>query len=263
MLMTACHDGRAPTNAAANSATSSGTAETTSPASPTTAAPTCAVAGEITRITVQSTVLATPIRVSIVSPKATTESRGVLYLFHGGATDETQWEAIGVQTALDDLVAADESRPFAVVLPDLPKSGDSSVDGAAFLDDIMPAVERCLGTSPNSRRAIGGISRGGTVALELAAGHGDQFVAVGGHSPAVADVDQAPITQGLASTHLPVWLDVGAEDALLPATQQLASALTDAGASPELHVSAGGHDRTYWGAHLHDYLQWYASAISS
>ena len=222
------------------------------------------MAGDIARITVQSDVLSTPIRVSVVSPNGAEPTDGVLYLLHGAGTDETQWEAIDVQTALDDVIATGQSRPFTVVLPDLPNSYDQTLDVPAFFNEVVPAVERCLGgpDRPHIERSaaspVADRSRS-----RSAAEHGERFAAVGGHSPAVADVDQTSLVQRLASTPVRVWLDVGTSDALRPATQQLASALADAGSTPELLLASGGHDRAYWGTHLRDYLEWYGRAISS
>jgi enterochelin esterase-like enzyme len=264
LAVAACHDSRPPNVAQKLSGGDRAIAssDVPTPAALGSTPPTCAVDGGITRITVQSAVVATSIRVSIVSPKSTAASIGIVYLLHGAGTDETQWEAVGVEAALDDLVATGDTRPFTVVLPDLPMSYDANLDGSALLNDVAPAVERCLGGAPN-RQAIGGISRGGELALLVAADHGGTFVAVGGHSPAVADVDQMSLVQRLASTNVRVWLDVGLQDPLRPATQQLATGLTDAGTPPELHMSAGGHDRVYWGAHVREYLRWYAAALSS
>jgi enterochelin esterase family protein len=267
LLLTACTADRAPRSSAPSSAStpsaSSPTALTTSTTS--TTEPTCAIAGRIVRITVESAALAAPIRVSVVTPDGFDRTVSVVYLLHGASTDETQWEAIGMQAALDDLIATGQPRPFTVVLPDLPSGGDPAADAVAFFEDVIPAVERCLGGGPRTaaHRAVGGISRGGTLALEVAAEHSDAFAAVGGHSPAVADVDQTSLVQGLASSNIRVWLDVGSSDALRPATQQLASALSDAGKTAELLLPPGAHDRAYWSAHLTEYLAWYGQAVSS
>jgi enterochelin esterase-like enzyme len=263
LLFAACSADRAPSSSAPTRA-STLTASSSGATTRSTTEGTCATAGDITRITIQSDVLSTPVRVSVVAPSTAERSDRVLYLLHGANTDETQWEAIGVQAALDAVVASGQTRPFTVVLPDLPNSYDPAIDAPAFFDDVVPAVERCLG-GPRSaaHRAVGGISRGGSLALEVAAFHGDAFAAVGGHSPAVADIELTSLARQLASNRTHVWLDVGTGDSLRPATEQLATALTDAGSTPELLVSSGGHDRAYWGAHLHDYLEWYGRAISS
>jgi enterochelin esterase-like enzyme len=263
MLFVACSADRAPSSNAGSTA-SSADASSSTPETTAIAEPTCAVVGGIAKIVIHSDVLSLPIRVSIVSPNTGDPPDAVLYLFHGAETDESQWEAIGIQAALNDVVATGRSRPFTVVLPDIPSTGDSAIDAGAFFNDVMPAVERCLGGPVVPRhRIVGGISRGGSVALEVVAEHADSFAGVGGHSPAVADVDQASLVQRLASNHVRVWLDVGTEDPLLAATRQFSAALTDAGDAPELRLAPGGHDRAYWGGHLHDYLDWYGPAISS
>ena len=125
----------------------------------------------------------------------------MVYLLHGAGTDESQWGAIGVQRTLDGLVSTGRSLPFVVVLPDLPSVNDPALDAAALLNDIIPAVEKCSGGSrPPTRRAVGGISRGGALALEVAADHPAQFAAVGGHSPAVPRNEIVSLAQRLASS---------------------------------------------------------------
>jgi enterochelin esterase-like enzyme len=224
----------------------------------------CAPRGGIARITVQSATVMRPIRVSVVAAPGASAVASVLYLLHGAGTDESQWEAIGVEGTLDDLVSTGRRRPFVVVLPDLPSDTDPALDGAALLNDIIPAVEKCSGgTRPPTHRAVGGISRGGVLALEVAADHPDQFAAVGGHSPAVPSNEIASLARRLASSHVQVWLDVGSDDTLRSATNQLADALTNHGAPPTFAVATGGHNRTYWAGRLPDYLQWYASAIGT
>jgi enterochelin esterase-like enzyme len=262
LVLAACSADRPPSSRVSSSAS---TVEASSPARPETAAapPSCAIAGDIARITIESNVLSAPIRVSVVSPTTVDSTGGVVYLLHGAGTDESQWEAIGIQAALDAVVAT-QRRPFTVVLPDLPYSFDPALDAPAFFNEVVPAVERCLG-GPRSatHRAVGGISRGGSLALEVVAQNGDAFAAVGGHSPALTDLDPTALAQRLGRTRVRVWLDVGTADSLRDATQRFATALTDAGTAPELLVASGGHDRAYWGAHLQDYLEWYAAAISS
>jgi enterochelin esterase-like enzyme len=209
-------------------------------------------------------VLGHDIRASIVSAVPIADVVGVVYLLHGANTDETQWTAIGVGAALDDLASAGATRPMALVLSDLPNSYNIAMDSSALINDVLPAAEACLGgPRPRLQRAVGGISRGGELALSVAAAHPELFMAVGGHSPAVADADLQPgLAQNLAAAAVHVWLDVGTEDGLRPATVDLAQSLTDLGATPELHVTPGQHDRAYWSSHLPDYLTWYAQQVA-
>jgi S-formylglutathione hydrolase FrmB len=232
---------------------------TTSVAGP---APTCAAAAGITRLTVPSATLSAPVRVSVVAAAPVTDATSVVYLLHGASTDETQWTAIGLEAALDAVAATGQHGPFVVALPDLPIDGHGPEDGDAVVRDVLPAVEACLGgVRTASQRAIGGISRGGRLALRVAAEHPDLFAAVAGHSPALVGNETSALAQALASARLPVWLDVADGDALRGPTTELASALSVLGAPADLHVRPGRHDRAYWGAQVASYLDWYASHL--
>ena len=200
----------------------------------------CVAGGGIARITIQTTAVARPVRVSIVAPPDPSPTDGVLYLLHGAGTDETQWEAIGVQHTLDELTATNRSRPFVVVLPDLPSGGDPAVDRDALLTDVVPTVERCSGGArAPARRAVGGISRGGALALEVAADHPNEFAAVGGHSPAVSSDEIPSLARRLSTGRVPVWLDVGTDDSLRTVTTQLADARREPRGFSELWCRAG------------------------
>lgn len=216
-----------------------------------------------TRLTIASTALGHTIRMTIITAVPPDEVGRVLYLLHGANTDETQWADIGVQQALDDTVANGDA-PIGLLLPDLPNSYDLGLDSTALIDDVIPAAEACLSRiKDRSQRAVGGISRGGQLALAVAAAHPELFGVVGGHSPVVDVAHQRQLAHDLATSDLRVWLDVGEDDALRPATVSLAQALTALGASPELTVSPGRHDRSYWAAHLHDYLNWYQQELAA
>jgi len=230
----------------------------------TTADMSCAPTGGIARLTIQDATAARAIRVSIIASTNTSPGAAVLYLLHGAGTDESQWEAIGVQTALEDLVSTGRSRPLVVVLPDLPSDSAPTLDSAALLNDVIPTVEKCSGGARSpTHRAVGGISLGGRLALEVVADHPDQFAAVGGHSPAVPTNEITSLAQHLASSHVRVWLDVGNNDTLRTTTTQLADELTNEGDPADFSVAPGGHDRAYWASRLSDYLHWYSSAIGA
>ena len=169
--------------------------------------------------------------------------------------------------AADRLVAAGEIPPLIIVLPDaLHAMGD--YDGTTppldwfVLYELQPRVEQGYRTRNDpAHRAIGGISRGGEWALLIAARHPEVFGAVGGHSPAVGvPTNPGPQLAGmLAGKPLRVWLDVGSSDSLVSPVTDLDQSLTARGIAHDLQVGAGGHDRSYWGAHVDDYLRWYTA----
>lgn len=232
------------------------------------------VTGRTTRTTFSSQVFAPsakPVQPFLVHtpPCYDVEARRypVLYLLHGAQTDETQWADVGVLAAADRLVAAGEIPPLIIVLPDaLHAMGD--YDGTTppldwfVLYELQPRVEQGYRTRNDpAHRAIGGISRGGEWALLIAARHPEVFGAVGGHSPAVGvPTNPGPqLATMLAGKPVRVWLDVGSSDSLVSPVTDLDRSLTARGITHDLQVGAGGHDRSYWGAHVDDYLRWYTA----
>ena len=133
------------------------------------------------------------------------------------------------------------------------------------LHEAIPAgVERTRAR----RVAVGGISMGGFGALDL--GAKGRFCAVGGHSAAVwiHGGDTAPgafddaedwVRHDLIGHppryHAPVWIDVGTNDPFHDADVALAREI-----HAQLHVWPGGHEGSYWRAHIGQYLRFYAQA---
>ena len=187
----------------------------------------------------------------------------VLYLLHGAGADETQWSDVGVFEAADAAVARGELAPTAIVLPDaLPNF--SCADCASnyerhLLDEIEPQVADLVPVD-TSRRAIGGISRGGGMALRVAGADPRAFVAVGGHSAVDAPADVLAV---IADAQLPVRLDAGVDDSLLATSQQMANTLAVEGGVVDQVQSPGGHDRPYWRAHVTDYIAFYAEHLGA
>jgi enterochelin esterase-like enzyme len=181
-----------------------------------------------------------------------------IYLLHGGGTDETQWPAIGLATTADRLIVRHEIAPVIVVMPSSGLDpGDWSVP-----DHVVPWADANLPTSAaRENRAIGGISLGGAGALRVVALRPTLFSRVGGHSPTVPS-NRALLGQ-LAPWDGAVWLDVGDADNLRSSTEDMARTLPADGVRVELHVWSGGHNRAYWGAHVADYLRFYAAGWRS
>jgi enterochelin esterase-like enzyme len=138
--------------------------------------------------------------------------------------------------------------------------GDVLAD--VLVEQLVPWADRTFRTvADSSQRAVGGISRGGRVALLAAAMHPGVFAGTGGHSPAIGAGDD-DIASRLGPSAGPIRLDVGADDPLRAAVEHFAAQVTAAGGSADLVEAPGRHDRAYWRAHATDYLRFYASLLT-
>jgi len=185
-----------------------------------------------------------------------------VYLLHGGSADETQWPDVGITAAADELVAAGEAPPLIIVMPD---GGPDMPDSLAkdLVNHLIPWTDHTFRTLDDpSQRAVGGISLGGRIALEAAADHPRLFAAVGGHSPAVASGHQ-DLAARLGRTPAAIRLDVGDADSLRNGVERFAATARHAGATVQVSVGTGKHDRAYWRSQRRAYLEFYAAALTS
>jgi enterochelin esterase-like enzyme len=185
----------------------------------------------------------------------------VVFLLHGAGADGSQWPAIGLATAADQLITSGAIPPMIVVMPD---GGATMPDelAADLVARLVPWADHTYRTLADpADRAVGGISRGGRVALLAVAMHPGVFSGVGGHSPAVGAGDDAMAAR-LDAQSGPIRLDVGAKDALRPGVEHFASRILEAGGSADVVEAPGAHDRAYWRAHTTEYLRFYASLLT-
>ena len=186
----------------------------------------------------------------------------VVYLLHGGSDSVSFFLELGAREVLDAGVRAGTIWPMILVMvdggPTFAGDGHVSTSFDEYLvSELMPDVDRRWRTvAARAGRAIGGISLGGRHALEFAADHPTLVAAVGGHS---ATVPGSP--ERLAAAGMPIWLDVGKRDGLFPADEALARLLQRHGADVRWHPAPGEHGRTYWRAHLAEYLRFYSEAL--
>ena len=196
----------------------------------------------------------------------------VLYLLHGWPYDDAHWESLGAGEAADAGIAASALPPFIIVLPAGPErlyvntsGGERSFEGQV-VNDLIPYVDRTYRTQAKREgRAIGGISRGGVWALEIAFMHPALFAAVGAHSPALS-VNLAPppydpfylmVEPGVAA--LRIYLDAGDADWSRKSTQALHEALERQGIAHEFVVHPGRHENELWADNVAEYLAFYAA----
>lgn len=195
----------------------------------------------------------------------------VLYLFHGWPLNEYHWDTLGIDELVDDWIGREIVGPFIVVMPGVSSnglyvnsSGGSWSFEGMFVDELVPLIDRTYNTwRVPEGRAVGGISRGGVWAIEIAFRHQDLFGIVGGHSPALALNRPLPqydpfllIEDGVEG--LRIYLDAGDLDWARASTVRLKDALLAQEADVIYQVHEGGHVDALWQGGLQDYVDFYA-----
>ncbi|MBN1249468.1 MAG: hypothetical protein JXC32_17535 [Anaerolineae bacterium] len=196
-----------------------------------------------------------------------------LYLFHGWPLDEWHWIDLGLADWVDDWVSRGLIGPFIIVLPGVSENGryinssggDGSFEGFV-VNELVPHIDANYRTITDpSGRAVGGISRGGVWALEIALRHQDVFSSVGGHSPALSVNNPLPqydpfllIREDVSG--LRFYLDAGDIDWTRASVIRLRDALLERGADVTYEVHQGNHVDALWQSGVPDYVAFYAAA---
>jgi enterochelin esterase-like enzyme len=231
---------------------------------------------------VSSELIGETLPVRIVVPRGAADGRRALLVFlHGRGDDENSY--------LDDemfrALARQGGRAPVVAFPGGDPDSywhdrDSGEWGSFVLDELVPELVERFDIEPE-RVGIGGISMGGSGALDIARQDPDTFCAVGGHSPAVwTDADEtapgayddeddfeahdpitlvAPPASPLAGKR--VWIDVGSEDPFAEAVGELVRSLRESDARVGYRSWPGAHEDAYWSAHWDQYMRFYATAL--
>jgi len=194
----------------------------------------------------------------------------VLYLLHGWPLNEHHWDSLGIDELADDWIVRGITGPFIIVMPGVSSNGlyvNSSGGSWSFegmlVDELVPFIDQAYNTwwVPEGR-AIGGISRGGVWALEIAFRHQDLFEIVGGHSPALALNRPLPqydpfllIKEGVQGMR--IYLEAGDLDWARASTIRLRDALLEQEADVVYQVHEGGHVDALWQSGVPDYVDFY------
>jgi enterochelin esterase-like enzyme len=196
----------------------------------------------------------------------------VLYLLHGWPYYQAQWDGLGADEAADVGIQAGTLPPFIMIMPIAREGfyigtsgGDNSFEGR-MVNDLIPHVDATYRTlAGREGRAIGGISRGGVWALEIAFMHAGLFSAVGAHSPALS-VNLAPqpydpfyLLAGPSVGMLRIYLSTGDADWTKESTEELHQALDGQSIAHRFVVHPGSHTKTLWEANMVEYLAFYAA----
>lgn len=210
-----------------------------------------------------------------------------LYMLHGNSGSYEEWLAYGLVGRADRMIGSKEILPLVIVLPQgdfsywINDLGEEHKWGDYLAQDLVRHISATYRVFPDtSRRAVGGLSMGGTGALLNAFWVPDAFAVVGAHSPSLPaegereflgegiDYEQRdPISAARIAPrshleNLTIWIDVGANDRWLKRAGELRSALVRRAIDHEWHLFAGDHDGAYWSSHVVDYLRFYDAALN-
>lgn len=194
----------------------------------------------------------------------------VVYLIHGSVQTDSHWLDLGLARVIDEGIASGRYPPFIAIMPFSDRLGNMSSGGDNSIEDItvnylLPFVENYYCTwNEKSGRSIGGISRGGYWALEIAFRQAELFGAVAGHSSHLRFETDSAKYNPLATyatadlSNMRIWLDRGQKDFLRVGQEQLHESLSDLRIRHEYQINPGGHSDAYWATHLQEYVDWYA-----
>ena len=196
----------------------------------------------------------------------------VLYLLHGWPYDDAHWDSLGADEVADAGIVNGTLSPFIIVMPRGSETMYTRTSGGEYsfeaqvIIDLIPHVDATYRTwVKREGRAIGGISRGGVWALEIAFYHADTFATVSANSPAIS-LNLAPprydpfyLLDRPGVAGLRIYLDAGDADWARPRTQALHEALDNQGIAHEFAVHEGRHHNSLWAAHTAEYLAFCAA----
>lgn len=236
----------------------------------------CDTSGVTTRETYPSPTLGQSMFYTVYTPPCydtEADAYPVIYLMHGSNDDDNQWVRLGLTELLDERILSGEMPPIMLVMPfgnliANRNQFDSFSWNHIFLNELMPDVESKYNMSQQrDNRAIGGISRGGFWAYQIAFANPDLFSAVGGHSAFFdlyhADASVNPLDLALTSPNIEtmrLWLDRGIDDFADVGLDIMNDRLIQRGADFIYNIyPIGEHNNIYWSAHIEEYLDFYVA----
>ena len=191
----------------------------------------------------------------------------VLYLIHGQSFNDDQWDRLGADEMMDQLVREGEIAPFLIVMPRDREWTQPDVDGfgKAVIEVLLPYIDETYRTLPDRQnRAVGGLSRGASWAIHFGLKYWQLFGSFGGHSPPVFWGDVRTVKRWLdeiPAEEMPrIFLDIGINDRpeIMESAVWFEKLLTQRNIAHEWYLFTGYHEEKYWYEHVEQYLRWYA-----
>jgi enterochelin esterase family protein len=228
--------------------------------------------GDIRTLWYPSKSLNTVRRVTVYTPPGYDQGQTrypVLYLFHGANADEAAWTRLGhANLILDNLLAANKTKPFVVVMPfgyGVPPGSGAMGDNTAqfsrdLIEDVIPLIQsRYRVYTDRDHRAIAGLSMGGGQSLGIGLNHLDLFSYVAGFSAALRPADfEKTYAAALANPketnkklHL-LWIGCGAQDSLFNASKSFAGFLKERNINHTFRETDGAHTWMVWRRYLNE-----------
>jgi enterochelin esterase-like enzyme len=197
----------------------------------------------------------------------------VVYLLHGLPYDERHWLDLGTVDWVESRMAAGDMPPMVVVMPYQPEPLFTSTDGGPgsyeqeFLEGLLPFVESQYRVD-SERRGLGGISRGGIWALEIAFHDPGSIAALAALSPALAVNSPRPAYDPFelasSATTLPghILLLAGDRDWAATGTERLSQLLAGRAIQHKFTLVPGDHSDPTWSGALGEVFNFLSEALS-
>ncbi len=244
--------------------------------------------GAVSAVTYYSTVLKKFRRMHVYTPPGYQTGQGkypVFYLLHGAGDCDESWTSVGrAGFIIDNLIAAKQAKPMVIVMP----AGHTTTTGGfvgpanaqedfvnEFMTDIMPYAETHYRIQTDRRRrAIAGLSMGGTQTLSIAVPHLDKFAYIGvfssgligglipaaGSGPAAnpmaawQDLHKAQLDNAAAKKGLKLfWFSTGSDDGLIATSRNTVEMLKIHGFNVVFKESPGAHTWINWRNYLDEF----------
>lgn len=247
----------------------------------------------LTHVTVKSPALNRRADLTCYVPPAAAKAQALplVILLHGVYGSHWAWVGKGgAHRVLDRLIAEECLPPMMLVMPSDGLFGDGSgyvthqdADYARWIvDEVAAAAVLVEARAASSPRFIAGLSMGGYGAMRLGALHPDRFrafsglssvtdfanmerfVAASGHQYDLREKEPLRLIDCLLQSRdklPPFRFDCGSEDMLIEENRALHSDLVAAGVPHDYAEHPGGHDWSYWHAHLADTLRFFAARL--